>query len=92
MPKVDNSTGHRPIRRARGRRRPARSGVAHAMRFIIANKAFTGQMLAIVEAMKKENVLRASQDGVVAKLRAQAGDTLSADQIILELESAPVPT
>lgn len=46
----------------------------------------TGQMLAIVEAMKMENVLRASQDGVVAKLRAQPGDTLSADQIILEFE------
>jgi len=47
-----------------------------------------GQMLAIVEAMKMENVLRAGQDGVVAKLRAEPGDTLSADQIILELDDA----
>jgi propionyl-CoA carboxylase alpha chain len=45
-----------------------------------------GQMLAIVEAMKMENVLRAKQDGVVAKLRAQPGDTLSTDQIIMEFE------
>jgi propionyl-CoA carboxylase alpha subunit len=48
-----------------------------------------GQMLAIVEAMKMENVLRATQDGVVAKLRAHPGDTLSADQIILEFAETP---
>ena len=45
-----------------------------------------GQILAIVEAMKMENVLRAKQDGVVAQLRAQQGDTLSTDQIIMEFE------
>jgi propionyl-CoA carboxylase alpha chain len=45
-----------------------------------------GEPLVVVEAMKMENVLRAERDGRVAKLRAQAGDSLAVDQIILELE------
>jgi propionyl-CoA carboxylase alpha chain len=43
-----------------------------------------GEALAIVEAMKMENVLRAERDGTIAKLRAKAGDSLAVDQIILE--------
>ena len=45
-----------------------------------------GEPLAIVEAMKMENVLRAGRDGQVAKLRANSGDSLAVDQVILELE------
>jgi propionyl-CoA carboxylase alpha chain len=43
-----------------------------------------GEALAIVEAMKMENVLRAERDGTIAKLRAKAGDSLAVDQVILE--------
>jgi propionyl-CoA carboxylase alpha chain len=43
-----------------------------------------GEPLAIVEAMKMENVLRAERDGQVARLCAQPGDSLAVDQIILE--------
>lgn len=43
-----------------------------------------GQDLAIIEAMKMENVLRAEQDGTVATLLAEVGDTLAVDQPILE--------
>ena len=43
-----------------------------------------GEALAIVEAMKMENVLRAERDGTIAKLRAKAGDLLAVDQVILE--------
>ena len=43
-----------------------------------------GEALAIVEAMKMENVLRAERDGTIGKLRAKAGDSLAVDQIILE--------
>jgi propionyl-CoA carboxylase alpha chain len=46
----------------------------------------TGEPLAVVEAMKMENVLRAGRDGRVAKLRAKSGDSLAVDQVILELE------
>jgi propionyl-CoA carboxylase alpha chain len=43
-----------------------------------------GEALAIVEAMKMENVLRAERDGTIAKLRAKPGDSLAVDQIIIE--------
>jgi propionyl-CoA carboxylase alpha chain len=43
-----------------------------------------GEPVAIVEAMKMENVLRAERDGTVAKLCAQPGDSLTVDQVILE--------
>ncbi|HEV8014670.1 MAG TPA: acetyl/propionyl/methylcrotonyl-CoA carboxylase subunit alpha [Stellaceae bacterium] len=44
----------------------------------------TGEELAVVEAMKMENVLRAERDGTVKKLRVRPGDSLAVDQIILE--------
>lgn len=46
----------------------------------------SGQDLAIVEAMKMENVLRAERDGKVAKVLAAVGNTLEVDQPILEFE------
>ena len=45
-----------------------------------------GEELAVIEAMKMENVLRAEQDGVVAKISAEAGDSLMVDQAIIEFE------
>jgi len=43
-----------------------------------------GEELAVVEAMKMENVLRAERDAKVGKIRARAGDSLAVDQVILE--------
>jgi propionyl-CoA carboxylase alpha chain len=43
-----------------------------------------GETLAVVEAMKMENVLRAERDGVVGKIRAKKGDSLAVDAVILE--------
>ncbi len=45
-----------------------------------------GETLAVVEAMKMENVLKAERDGVVKTIAAKSGDTLGVDQIILEFE------
>ncbi len=49
-------------------------------------KVRTGEELAVVEAMKMENVLRAERDGRIAKLHAEPGAHLSVDQAILEFE------
>jgi propionyl-CoA carboxylase alpha chain len=46
----------------------------------------TGEPLAIVEAMKMENVLRAERDGRIARIRVSPGDSLAVDQVILEFE------
>jgi propionyl-CoA carboxylase alpha chain len=43
-----------------------------------------GEALAVVEAMKMENVLRAERDGVVKTIRAKPGDSLAVDQVIME--------
>jgi propionyl-CoA carboxylase alpha chain len=43
-----------------------------------------GETLAIVEAMKMENVLRAERDGTVKTLHAKAGDSLAVDAVIME--------
>jgi propionyl-CoA carboxylase alpha chain len=45
-----------------------------------------GEELAVVEAMKMENILRAERDGTVAKLHAKPGDSLAVDQAILEFK------
>ena len=45
-----------------------------------------GQALAVVEAMKMENILRAERDGVVKKVEVAAGDSLAVDAVILEFE------
>ena len=43
-----------------------------------------GETLAVVEAMKMQNVLRAERDGVIKKIHATAGATLAVDALILE--------
>jgi len=43
-----------------------------------------GEELAVVEAMKMENVLRAECDGRVAGILAKPGESLAVDQVILE--------
>jgi propionyl-CoA carboxylase alpha chain len=43
-----------------------------------------GETLAVVEAMKMENVLTAERDGTIGKINAKKGDSLALDDIILE--------
>ncbi len=43
-----------------------------------------GETLAVIEAMKMQNVLRAERDGVVKKIHAAPGATLAVDALILE--------
>ena len=45
-----------------------------------------GEELVVVDAMKMENVLCAERDGVVAEVLVSAGDSISVDQIILEMK------
>lgn len=45
-----------------------------------------GQALAVVEAMKMENILRAERKATVSKILAEAGDSLAVDAVIMEFE------
>ena len=50
-------------------------------------KVMAGERVAVIEAMKMENVLFAAQDGIVKSVLAAKGESLSVDQVILEFES-----
>ncbi|PXW68453.1 propionyl-CoA carboxylase alpha chain [Blastomonas natatoria] len=50
------------------------------------DKVQPGQPLAIVEAMKMENILRAEKAATVKTISAAEGDSLAVDAVILELE------
>ena len=43
-----------------------------------------GEMLAVVEAMKMENVLRAERDATVKAIKVKPGDSLAVDAVIME--------
>jgi propionyl-CoA carboxylase alpha chain len=52
----------------------------------VGQKVEAGQRLAAIEAMKMENVLLATQDGVIAEVMAAKGESLAVDQQILRFE------
>jgi propionyl-CoA carboxylase alpha chain len=52
----------------------------------VGQKVQTGERVAVIEAMKMENVLFAAQDGVVKKVVAAKGESLTVDQMIVEFE------
>ena len=49
-------------------------------------KVQAGERVAVIEAMKMENILFAAQDGVVKKVVANKGESLTVDQMIVEFE------
>ncbi|MEO0401899.1 MAG: DUF2118 domain-containing protein, partial [Pseudomonadota bacterium] len=52
----------------------------------VGDEVQEGQALCTIEAMKMENILRAEKKGVVAKINASGGDSLSVDDVIMEFE------
>jgi propionyl-CoA carboxylase alpha chain len=44
----------------------------------------SGETLAVVEAMKMENILRAERDGTIKKIRVKPGDSVAVDAVIME--------
>ena len=61
-------------------------GLLTALHVGEGDRVEAGQPLAVVEAMKMENILRAEKSGTVAIVVAQPGDSLAVDQVILEFE------
>jgi propionyl-CoA carboxylase alpha chain len=43
-----------------------------------------GETLAVIEAMKMENVLRAERDGIIKKIRVKQGDSIAVDAVVME--------
>jgi propionyl-CoA carboxylase alpha chain len=59
-------------------------GLVKAILVRAGQEVKVGEPLAIIEAMKMENVLRAERDATVAKLSAKEGDSLTVEAVILE--------
>jgi propionyl-CoA carboxylase alpha chain len=60
-------------------------GLLVALHVEAGEKVEAGQPLAVVEAMKMENILRAEKSGVVKLVNVAAGDSLAVDAVILEM-------
>jgi propionyl-CoA carboxylase alpha subunit len=52
----------------------------------VGDKVEPGQPIAVMEAMKMENILRAPKTATVKATPAKAGDSLAVDQVIVEFE------
>jgi propionyl-CoA carboxylase alpha subunit len=59
-------------------------GLVKAISVSVGDEVKAGDPLAIVEAMKMENILRAERDGTVSKINTGAGDSLAVDDVIME--------
>ncbi|HET7865600.1 MAG TPA: acetyl-CoA carboxylase biotin carboxylase subunit [Burkholderiaceae bacterium] len=58
-------------------------GLLAAVAVVPGQVVHAGERLAVIEAMKMENILTAAQDGTVAEVLAAAGESLAVDQPIL---------
>ncbi len=61
-------------------------GVVVSVLIAEGDEAKAGQPLAVVEAMKMENILLAEKDVKIAKVLVQAGDALAVDDVMIEFE------
>jgi propionyl-CoA carboxylase alpha chain len=59
-------------------------GLVLALEVEVGQEVKSGETLAIVEAMKMENVIRAERDGVIGRIHAKKGDSLPVDAVIME--------
>jgi propionyl-CoA carboxylase alpha chain len=59
-------------------------GLLSQVLVVPGQKVQAGERVAVIEAMKMENVLFAAADGVVKKVVASQGESLSVDQVIVE--------
>ena len=59
-------------------------GLVKALFVSLGQEVKAGEPLAMVEAMKMENVLRAEKDVTIAKILAKEGDSLAVDAVIIE--------
>ena len=59
-------------------------GLVVSINATVGQDVKAGETLAVVEAMKMENVLRAERDGTIKRIAAKAGDSLPVDAVILE--------
>jgi len=59
-------------------------GLVVAIDVVAGQEVRSGEAVAIIEAMKMQNIIRAERDGVVKAVNAKAGDSVAADEVLVE--------
>jgi propionyl-CoA carboxylase alpha chain len=65
-------------------------GLLVAVAVEVGQKVRTGERLAVIEAMKMENIVVAANDGVVSRIVATPGESVAVDEVILEFAASEV--
>jgi len=59
-------------------------GLVVSLQASVGGEVRSGEVVAIIEAMKMQNIIRAERDGVVKAVNAKAGDSVAADEVLVE--------
>jgi propionyl-CoA carboxylase alpha chain len=59
-------------------------GLVVALDVVVGQEVKTGETVAIIEAMKMQNIIKAERDGTVKAVGAKAGDSVAADEVLVE--------
>jgi len=59
-------------------------GLVVTLDVTVGQEVKTGETVAIIEAMKMQNIIRAERDGVVKAVGAKQGDSVAADEVLVE--------
>ncbi|MCU0882391.1 MAG: acetyl/propionyl/methylcrotonyl-CoA carboxylase subunit alpha [Hyphomonadaceae bacterium] len=60
-------------------------GLVVSLEVAVGSSVKSGEAVAIVEAMKMQNIIRAERDGKVTAIHVKAGDPVAADEVMVEL-------
>jgi len=59
-------------------------GLVVALEVVAGQEVKEGETVAVIEAMKMQNIIRAERDGVIKTVGAKAGDSVAADEVLIE--------
>ncbi len=59
-------------------------GLVVTLDVVVGQEVRAGEAVAVIEAMKMQNIIRAERDGVVKAVNAAAGDSVAADEVLVE--------
>ena len=59
-------------------------GLVVTLDVAVGQQVRSGEAVAVIEAMKMQNIIRAERDGVVTAVNAAAGDSVAADEVLVE--------
>ncbi|MCR5880727.1 acetyl/propionyl/methylcrotonyl-CoA carboxylase subunit alpha [Phenylobacterium sp. J367] len=59
-------------------------GLVVSVDVVAGQEVKTGEVVAVLEAMKMQNIIRAEHDGTVKAVNAKSGDSVAADEVLVE--------